>query len=280
MAFPDWPTSDGHGMFAYPWLASTGAKFLEHGHRLAGILIGLSSLLLAAVLWFCDSRVWVRRLGLAVVGAVVVQGILGGQRVLLDARGLAFIHGSTAALVFVAICAVPVVTSREWLQPRGESWQLPGAGLAWLAVGTVVTVYVQYVLGGLVRHQGRALLEHLGFAFVAALMAILFTILSAATAHPWLKLASLRVAVLTLCQLLLGAGTWITKYGFGDRVAVYGSTEQVAFRTAHVLTGMFLFASVFVLALRVLRLRSLARLQRSSTPAELTVPHSAVRGVS
>ncbi len=39
MAFADWPTSDGQGMFAYPWLKSAGDKFIEHGHRLAGILI-------------------------------------------------------------------------------------------------------------------------------------------------------------------------------------------------------------------------------------------------
>ncbi len=44
MAFADWPTSDGHGMLAYPWLKSTGDKFLEHGHRLAGMLIGVMSL--------------------------------------------------------------------------------------------------------------------------------------------------------------------------------------------------------------------------------------------
>ena len=38
MAFRDWPSSDGHGMLAYPWLKSAGDKFLEHGHRLGGVL--------------------------------------------------------------------------------------------------------------------------------------------------------------------------------------------------------------------------------------------------
>ncbi len=50
MAFPDWPSSDGHGMLSYPWLKSTGDKFLEHGHRLAGMLIGCVSIVLAIVL--------------------------------------------------------------------------------------------------------------------------------------------------------------------------------------------------------------------------------------
>src|SRR5262249_6898084 len=44
MAFADWPTSDGYDMLWYPWLTSTGDKFLEHGHRLAGMLIGIVSL--------------------------------------------------------------------------------------------------------------------------------------------------------------------------------------------------------------------------------------------
>ena len=42
MAFRDWPTSDGHFMVTYPWLADFARdwdKFLEHGHRLAGMLI-------------------------------------------------------------------------------------------------------------------------------------------------------------------------------------------------------------------------------------------------
>jgi len=51
MAFRDWPTSDGYNMFFYPWLKSAGNKFIEHGHRLAGILIGLVSIATALTAW-------------------------------------------------------------------------------------------------------------------------------------------------------------------------------------------------------------------------------------
>src|SRR5258708_8649256 len=47
MAFPDWPNSDGHNMLLYPWLKSAGERFLEHGHRLGGVFIGLVSIGLA-----------------------------------------------------------------------------------------------------------------------------------------------------------------------------------------------------------------------------------------
>lgn len=53
MAFPDWPTSDGYSMLAYPWLQSIGEpdKFLEHGHRLAGMLTGFCT----SIMWFSFS---------------------------------------------------------------------------------------------------------------------------------------------------------------------------------------------------------------------------------
>ncbi|MFN8854851.1 MAG: COX15/CtaA family protein [Planctomycetaceae bacterium] len=259
MAFPDWPTSDGHGMLQYPWLSSTGAKFLEHGHRLGGALIGLASVVLMLTLHWLDERRWVRRLGYAVLLAVIGQGLLGGQRVVRDAlnsRGLAFVHGSTAALVFALMWGVAVVTSRRWRSVADDTAVgNPGRSVAWLAAATWIAIYVQYVLGGLVRHQGQALIEHLVFAFVAGLLVIMLAVTAAASGHSWLRGPSLLAGVVMLLQLALGAGAWITKYGFNDRVAVAGSTEQVAFRTLHVLNGMALFATITVLSLRIFRLR-------------------------
>ena len=84
MAFYDWPSSDGHGMFAYPWFGSTIDKFTEHGHRLAGITIGCFSIVLAACAWKTESRSWVRWLATAVLAGVILQGLLGGGRVLAN----------------------------------------------------------------------------------------------------------------------------------------------------------------------------------------------------
>src|SRR5258708_36325011 len=75
MAFPDWPSSDGHNMLFYPWLKSAGAKFLEHAHRLAGIVIGLTSIVLAIIAFRREPRAWVRGLAYTVLAAVVMQGI-------------------------------------------------------------------------------------------------------------------------------------------------------------------------------------------------------------
>src|SRR5688572_19472473 len=72
MAFRDWPSSDGHNLFFYPWLKSAGDKFIEHGHRLAGALIGFVSIGLAAIAWKVESRKSVRLASYAVLVAVIV----------------------------------------------------------------------------------------------------------------------------------------------------------------------------------------------------------------
>jgi len=260
MAFPDWPTSDGHGMLEYPWLASAGDKFLEHGHRLAGVLIGAASVILAFSLWFTEPGARLKNLGWWLVAGVVMQGLLGGIRVRYNSTWLAFVHGSTAPLVYCLTWFLAAVTSVGWrrVESPGRE-QTPGTGLKWLAIGTWVIVYTQYVLGGLVRHQGLAVREHLIFAVFAALSCVLLAVAAASTGHRWLSSPALLVGGMVLFQLALGAGTWITKYGWDDRVAVYGSAQQVWFRTGHVLGGMLLFASVSLLNFRLFRLRSLSQ---------------------
>jgi cytochrome c oxidase assembly protein subunit 15 len=258
MAFPDWPSSDGHNMLFYPWLKSAGAKFLEHGHRLAGVLIGLASMALAAAAWRLELRRWVRYLSYGVLAAVIAQGILGGQRVRLDERGLAFVHGSFAALVLALMAGVAVVTSAGWRSAGSGAVHRPSGGLQFLAFAASACVFVQYVLGGLLRHRGMALYEHLGFAFVAAIMVVWLAMSAAASGIAWLRRPAVSIALLTFAQLALGAGAWVTKFGFGGYVAVYGSLIQDVTRTSHVLCGMAMFVTTVVLTVRIVRLRWLS----------------------
>jgi hypothetical protein len=127
-----------------------------------------------------------------------------------------------------------------------------------LALLTCGCVFIQYLLGGLLRHQGKVLFEHLGFAFVASLMVIWLAMTAISIGHAWLRGPAIGLAVLTIMQLALGAGAWVTKYGFDGRVAVYGSLEQDVTRTAHVLCGMLLFVTCVVLTVRIARLQRLS----------------------
>src|SRR3954466_9067777 len=60
MVFSDWPSSDGYNMLAYPWLSSARDQFVEHGHRLSGMTVGLVSLFLTIAAWRLDRRPVVR----------------------------------------------------------------------------------------------------------------------------------------------------------------------------------------------------------------------------
>jgi len=62
LAVPDWPNSFGSNMFLYPLAKMTGGIYYEHAHRLYGSLVGLTTIVLAVVLWFTDDRIWLRAL--------------------------------------------------------------------------------------------------------------------------------------------------------------------------------------------------------------------------
>src|SRR5437588_6239629 len=81
LAVPDWPNSFGYNMFLFPISKWIGPILFEHTHRLAASTVGFLTIILAVWLWFAEDRQWVRSLGLIAVGAVILQGILGGLRV-------------------------------------------------------------------------------------------------------------------------------------------------------------------------------------------------------
>ena len=85
MAFPDWPLSNG-SINPEGWLSDL-SMFAEHSHRLTGAVMGLITMGLAFWLWRREERAWLRRLGYWALGIVILQGLIGGKRVLLRAQG-------------------------------------------------------------------------------------------------------------------------------------------------------------------------------------------------
>jgi hypothetical protein len=99
MAFPDWPTSLGSYNLLNPvdeWW-TVPAYLAEHGHRLIASLVGMMTVILAAWTWWDDPRAWMRNLGIGAVILVIVQGVLGGLRVLwvsIDLAAAAFLRSA------------------------------------------------------------------------------------------------------------------------------------------------------------------------------------------
>ncbi|WP_437202668.1 COX15/CtaA family protein [Planctomicrobium sp. SH664] len=264
MAFTDWPTSDGYLMVTYPWLrdfARNWDKFLEHGHRLAGMLIGIWSIGLVIYTWRVESRMWVRSLAASILLGVICQGLLGGMRVQLDERGLAMLHGIFAAAVFSLMGTFAAVTSRKWEQASADA-SLTGPGLLKpMAVAVVAVLSLQYVLGSFIRHRGSALHEHLGLGILALVLISVNLFVAWSRSGKWLKWSSTLLFVATLGQIGLGLSAWVAKYGFArlGYVAVADSIQQVSLRTTHMVWGTLVMMAAVVHLVKVFRVAGLTQ---------------------
>jgi heme a synthase len=119
MAVPDWPNTFGYNMFLFPVSRWVGGVFFEHTHRLIASTVGLLTVILCIALFVIESRRWVKTLGLIAVGAVIVQGVLGGLRVTDNNAVLGLFHGCLAQSFFALMATIALVTSRFWERLEG-----------------------------------------------------------------------------------------------------------------------------------------------------------------
>ena len=258
MAFADWPSSDGHNMLLYPWFrdfATSPDKFTEHGHRLAGMLIGFISVALAAAAWRLSTG-WVRKFAFSILVAVILQGLLGGARVLFDRQHLAMVHSITGAGFFSLCVIFRLMCStkwREWLGQRDERLTPVGAAFVVLAP---VAVLGQYGLGGLLRHLHMMLNEHLLGALIATFVCVGASICLLRSQNTLLRKSGVGICGALLIQLLLGAGSYVTRFGMPmvGYVATSGSLSQAVICSLHTVGGMFLFSATVVSSVSVLKL--------------------------
>jgi cytochrome c oxidase assembly protein subunit 15 len=184
LAVVDWPNSFGYNMFLYPLARMTGGVYYEHAHRLFGSLVGLTTLVLAIVLWRTEDRAWVKRLALLAFALVVAQGILGGLRVtgaftlstsptaMTPSITLAIVHGVLGPTFFALMVAIAVFVSRTWTEAGEPLASRHAHADQILGVLLVAVVLVQLGLGAIQRHLSRGLLVHITFAAVVLALAL------------------------------------------------------------------------------------------------------------
>lgn len=262
LAVPDWPLSFGQ---LFPPMV--GGVLFEHGHRLVAAVVGL--LTFVGLVWHArrEPRHWVRRLAFAAFAAVLLQGLLGGLTVLLRLpAAVSVAHTCLAQAFFCLVVALSLVTSRGYLaRPPGPIEEGGWPSLPLLAGAATVLVYLQLVLGAVMRHSGAGLAipdvplafgrlvppflsfeigvhfaHRIGAILVAALVVYL---LARTTRHPdrpdlggpaWLALA------LVALQIGLGATSVLTRL-------------SVLPTTAHLVFGALLLATLLALTLRAAR---------------------------
>jgi len=158
MAVPDWPTTYGYNMFFFPFSKWVGGIFYEHSHRLVASGVGLLTVILSVWLWLKEDRRWLRWLGVIALGAVVLQGVLGGLRVTQMKDVIGVFHATLAQLFFGLASAIAMFTSPWWRQADMRKMSVyAGSGLRYSFAAVTGLILLQLILGATMRHQHAGL---------------------------------------------------------------------------------------------------------------------------
>jgi len=168
LAVPDWPLS--YGTLNPPMI---GGIAFEHSHRLIAAALGFFIVILTFVLWRREERPWMRWLGLAALGMVIFQGVLGGLTVLkLLHYWLPVMHACTAEIMFALLVSIAFFTSRWYMQ---ELPQVPDQGnpsIHFIVTLNSLVIFLQVLVGAGFRHKYISLKPHVVGAPIVLAMVI------------------------------------------------------------------------------------------------------------
>ena len=156
LSVPDWPLS--YGMLNPPRWWEIETVRAEHGHRLiAGVALILTIVL---TVWIArrEERPWVRRIAYLALLAVLAQAALGGITVLFFLpTAISVSHAALAQFFLLLIVTLAVVTSRFWLSARQPAPGSDARAVIGIATATTVAIYLQILIGAVMRHTGAGL---------------------------------------------------------------------------------------------------------------------------
>ena len=268
LSVPDWPTSYGWNMFTFPMKHMVGGIFFEHGHRLIASGVGFLTIVLALWVWRAEPRKWMRVLGFAALGSVILQGILGGMTVLYFLpTSVSTAHAGLAQIFFCLTISISLFTSRGWSSAPANGW-VDDRMLRRVATTTTALIYTQILIGATMRHSDAGLAipdfplvfggivppewtAPVAIHYAHRVGALIVALAIAATSgHVWyhhrgrkeLTRPAMLLVCLVLAQVTLGA-------------FVIWSGKDVAINTTHVITGALTLATSLVLTLRSHRVR-------------------------
>jgi heme A synthase len=187
---------------------------LQTFHRAVASLTGVLTAILAVWLLRRDSRKGMKGLGLAALGAILLQGLLGALALQFQLpKEVQILHACLAHLFFAQTAAIALMTSPGWSEPAARVEDGGAPSLRTLAVLTPLAVATQIALGAAYRHQALGVVAHLVWAFAATLLVMIMSVfvLTQCGGVPRLKRAAQWVLGLTLLQVVLGSVAYFVR---------------------------------------------------------------------
>ena len=270
MAVEGWLTSDGYPMVLFPltMMQRDIGSFAEHTHRLWGLLVGLTTIVLAIQVWRVDRRRWLRWLVIGAVAVVIIQGVLGGTRVTESSVFLGVVHGVVAQAFFALLIVIAMATSKTWLSGEEPFVAKTAKTDRTISAVLVAAIVLQLTLGTWFRHIQplpdippglRMGLLH-GHSFVGSLLVLALVLFCGVRA--WGLYANQRTIkrvgkgmVHTVgLQVLLGIASFIIVPTEARPQGEAIPTLEVVVTTAHQAVGAILLAMAVMYAVWVRRL--------------------------
>ena len=235
LACPE-PTLVCHGQLFPPMV---GGVLYEHGHRLAAMTVGVLQIALTILLW-TRRRGHLQRIGVLLLALVIAQGTLGAITVgfklpwFVSTAHLALGMSYFAMLIYTAFRTRPEPSVVE-LDRHAARREALGGARRWITIACGA-VFVQLLLGALVRHLGAAMvclgmpactrtgewwpdaavqdlhMIHRGFGVVVAIVTTIAAVQVYRHSKSWpaLRLLAMLAPLLVLGQVLLGMFTVLT----------------------------------------------------------------------
>jgi heme a synthase len=245
LAVPDWPLS--YGTLNPPMV---GGIAYEHSHRLIATGLGFLIIILAFLLWRRDERPWMHWLGLAALGVVIVQGVLGGLTVLkLLHYWLPVMHACLGEITFAILVSIAFFTSRWYTQ---DVPQIPDHGTpsVHFIVGlNSLVIFLQALVGAAFRHKYISLKPHIIGAPIVFAMVIWTAVVLGRRFPDVPAITSVRKLLHSIVglQIILGLlALWARINSANDPLP---SSGVVISTVAHTVVGAILFAISIVAVL-------------------------------
>ncbi len=275
---PDW-----NPFQAFDWLREvTGGQWYELRHRVLGGLIGILAIALF-LLGRKDGRRMFRRLSSYALWIVILQGVLGGVRVLVVSKpelraaassilgedgavdpirvGFAMAHALFAQVTLALFLLLGAACGKAWYEL--PALRLPAdrlEGLRKLAWRTTLLLFLQLLLGAFARHAvypkpmtgyETVLVLHAFFAILVTGLVAFTSMLSARElwGYRLFRRPAVLALIFVLLQLALGLGAWLVTWE--AEVASLPLSLGMFVRGAHLLNGALLLAAMLLLTLRL-----------------------------